>query len=73
MPGMDRRNFLLTLGAGFAPAARRSNIVFILADDLGWRDTPLSGSAAYETPNIARLAARGMASSSSSTSCWRRH
>lgn len=36
------------------------NIVFILADDLGWRDTSLYGSTFYETPNIERLARRGM-------------
>jgi len=36
------------------------NIVFILADDLGWRDTSLYGSAFCRTPNIDRLAARGM-------------
>ena len=37
------------------------NVVFILADDLGWSDTTLFGTTSfYETPNIERLAARGM-------------
>ena len=37
------------------------NIVLILADDLGWADTTLYGKTSlYETPNIQRLAARGM-------------
>ncbi len=36
------------------------NVVFILADDLGWRDTSLYGSKFYETPNLERLARRGM-------------
>jgi len=37
------------------------NIVFILADDLGWSDTSLFGTTDfYETPNIERLAARGV-------------
>ncbi len=37
------------------------NIVLILADDLGWADTTLYGKTSlYETPNIERLAARGM-------------
>ena len=40
--------------------ARKPNIVFFLADDLGWRDTNPYGSTFYETPNIARLAKRGM-------------
>ncbi len=36
------------------------NLVFIMADDLGWRDTSVYGSTFYETPNIDRLAERGM-------------
>lgn len=42
-----------------APAAERPNIIFILADDLGWRDTGAYGSRFYRTPNIDRLAAAG--------------
>ena len=37
------------------------NLVLILADDLGWADTTLYGKTSlYETPNIERLAKRGM-------------
>ena len=36
------------------------NIVFILIDDLGWRDLGYMGSEYYETPNIDQLAGRGM-------------
>jgi arylsulfatase A-like enzyme len=37
------------------------NVVVILADDLGWSDTTLFGTTnLYETPNLARLAKRGM-------------
>lgn len=36
------------------------NIVFILIDDLGWRDLSCYGSTFYETPNLDRLAAQGM-------------
>mgnify|MGYP006289332861 CR=1 FL=1 len=36
------------------------NIVFIMADDLGWMDTSLYGSKYYETPNIDSLAKNGM-------------
>lgn len=42
-------------------AERKLNLVLILADDLGWSDTTLYGKTSlYETPNIERLAARGM-------------
>jgi len=49
--------------AFFAPplrAADRPNIVFLLADDLGWADIGCYGSKFYETPNIDGLAKRGM-------------
>lgn len=37
------------------------NIVLILADDLGWSDTTLYGTTKfYETPNLERLAQRGV-------------
>jgi arylsulfatase A-like enzyme len=53
---------LLLLGlSGPLPAADRPpNIVFVLADDLGWTDLGCFGSRYYETPNIDRLAAQGM-------------
>ncbi len=38
---------------------RRPNIVFIIADDLGWADLGYGGSA-IRTPNIDRLAAGGV-------------
>ncbi len=41
-------------------AARPPNIVFIMADDLGWTDLGCQGSGFYETPHIDRLAAAGM-------------
>ncbi|MEJ6523697.1 MAG: sulfatase-like hydrolase/transferase, partial [Opitutales bacterium] len=38
----------------------KPNVVFIMADDLGWADTTLYGhTALYETPNLERLAKRG--------------
>lgn len=37
------------------------NVVFILADDLGWSDVNLYGKTNLcETPNLERLAARGL-------------
>ncbi|MEJ5340739.1 MAG: sulfatase [Thermogutta sp.] len=42
------------------PSSRRPNVVFILADDLGWRDLGVYRSTYHETPNIDRLVARGL-------------
>lgn len=35
------------------------NIIFILADDLGWADLPAYGNAFNEAPNLSRLASQG--------------
>src|SRR5262245_22889302 len=48
------------LGMPIAAAAENPNIVYILADDLGWTDLGCQGSKYYETPNIDRLASQGM-------------
>lgn len=62
--GLTRRDVL----AGAASVAvsvsaageRKPNVVIILADDLGWMDTDTYGSRFYRTPDITRLARRGM-------------
>ena len=41
-------------------AADRPNIILILADDLGGRDLACFGSKYHETPNLDRLASRGV-------------
>ena len=38
----------------------RPNFIFVLVDDLGWRDLGCCGSEFYETPNLDRLASEGM-------------
>lgn len=38
----------------------KPNIIFIMADDLGWTDLGIMGSDFYETPNIDRLASEGL-------------
>jgi len=48
------------LACSAAPAADKPNVVFILADDLGWTDLGCQGSKYYESPNIDRLAAQGL-------------
>jgi len=64
-----RRGLLRTGGAAFAAAAAsrsaaqtsapRPNIVFILADDMGYADVSCYGRPDLSTPNIDRLAAGG--------------
>lgn len=52
----------LSLAAAQPSAAREKqpNILFILADDLGWRDLSCTGSTYYESPHIDRIARKGM-------------
>ena len=67
---MLRRDFIKLIGASVAsltltqPATAKSskplNVVFILIDDMGWKDCGCNGSTFYETPNIDRLAKEGM-------------
>ena len=41
-------------------AARKPNIIFIMADDLGYGDLSCYGQTKFKTPNIDKLAAEGM-------------
>src|SRR3954464_6500608 len=56
----------VALAAALAAAVRaadppaKPNVVFILADDLGWTDLGCQGSKFYETPNIDRMAKDGL-------------
>ncbi len=50
---------ILPMGAATAAPAQ-SNVLVILVDDLGWNDLGCMGSDYYETPNIDRLAQRGV-------------
>src|SRR5210317_384779 len=48
------------VSAGHATAAGRPNIVFVLADDLGWAELGCYGNRFNETPHIDRLAREGV-------------
>ena len=39
---------------------KRPNILYILADDLGWNDLSIEGSNLHESPNIDRIGSGGM-------------
>ena len=43
-----------------APNARKPNVIYILADDLGYGDLSCYGQKKFQTPNIDRLATEGM-------------
>lgn len=69
-----RRSFLAgfsgVAGAALGRAALRPpNIVFILADDLGYTDLPSYGSQFHETPNIDRLASSGVRFTNAYAAC----
>lgn len=50
----------VVVGSGGARAAERPNIVYILADDLGYAELGCYGQKKIQTPNLDRLAAEGM-------------
>ena len=69
MKKMSRRNFVKTIGISTTALSlascdffrdKKQNFVFILVDDLGWKDTGCYGSTFYETPNIDKLAEEGV-------------
>jgi len=47
-------------GEGLAAVSSKPNIIFILADDLGYGDLSCFGQKQFRTPNIDRLASEGM-------------
>lgn len=65
---MTRRELLKIGGAAAAelpglqagPADRRPNFLFLIADDLTWRGVRSPGNSEVHTPNLDRLAARGV-------------
>ncbi len=56
-------------GLDASGAEKRPNIVFFLADDLGWTGLRSFGSDFYETPNIDRLALEGVKFTNAYAAC----
>ena len=56
---LNRRQFLATPAAALGQPSQPPNIVFILADDLGYGDLGCYGQDKIATPDIDRLAAEG--------------
>lgn len=50
---------LVALGTLLCARAAPPHILYIVADDLGWKDTGFHGSADIKTPNLDKLAAEG--------------
>jgi arylsulfatase A-like enzyme len=75
----SRRSFLKNMAmAGLAATLlprtghaqpAKPNFLFILADDLGWKDLGCYGSTFYETPNLDRLATTGMRFTNAYAAC----
>jgi len=57
------------MAANMSRSADRPNLIFILMDDLGWKDLGCCGSTFYETPNLDRLAQQGMRFTQAYASC----
>lgn len=51
---------LIVLFQSVLAFGQKTNIVFIMADDLGWQDVGFMGCDFFETPNIDKLASQGM-------------
>ncbi|MBK72736.1 MAG: sulfatase, partial [Verrucomicrobiales bacterium] len=56
---MKRLISLLVLALTLPLSARRPNIIYILADDLGYGDLGCYGQKIIKTPNLDRMAKEG--------------
>ncbi len=78
---LNRRNFMKIMGMGAASLLvpgcanlnprpkKKTNFVFFLVDDLGWKDLGCYGSSFYETPNIDKLAKGSMRFTNAYAAC----
>ena len=53
----------------YASADEPPNILFILVDDMGWRDLSCYGNEVFETPNLDKLAKQGMRFTNAYAAC----
>jgi hypothetical protein len=53
-------NVIILLSCSIKEDTRKPNIIFILADDLGYGDLSCYGQQNFETPNIDKLANSGI-------------
>jgi arylsulfatase A-like enzyme len=69
---ITRRRFLAAAAAttaAVAAAPQRPNIIFLLLDDLGWRDFGCYGNTFFETPHLDRLASEGVRFTNAYAAC----
>lgn len=60
MPNLTRREMLASLASPLLSAqTRKTNLVFLYADDMGWGDVGFNGRKEWATPNLDRLASQG--------------
>lgn len=51
---------IIAMSSSVLAQSKKPNILFVLADDLGWTDLSCYNSSFYDTPNLDRLAKEGM-------------
>jgi len=68
---VNRRVFLQSLAAGALPAAAppRLNVLFVLMDDLGWRDLGPYGNRFIDTPHLDRFARQSVRFTNAYAAC----
>lgn len=61
--------WIICLAVSACSTSKPPNVVFILIDDLGWKDLGVYGSRYYQTPSIDLLAAEGIRYTDAYSAC----